>query len=84
MFMNLDQKQHFVKLKKKKVFFIFHLTEGKAYFVGGMSADTTPCDMFVELDLETNKWQKLAPLPTPRYATFVFLIKDKMYVLGEL
>ena len=54
------------------------------YFVGGMSDDTNPSDMFVELDVETDQWQKMPPMPTGRYATFSFLIDDKVYVLGKL
>ena len=49
-----------------------------------MSADTSPFDLFVELDLETLKWQKMPPMPTQRYATFSFLIDDKLYVIGNI
>ena len=48
-----------------------------------MAEDTNPSELFVELDLETEQWQKMPPMPTPRYATFSFLIDDKVYVLGE-
>ncbi|GFS23819.1 kelch domain-containing protein 8B [Elysia marginata] len=50
--------------------------------MGGMSADTSPFDKFVELDLETFKWQLMPAMPTPRYATFAFLVDDKLYVIG--
>lgn len=52
--------------------------------LGGMALDTNPRDMFVEFDIAENKWKKLAHIPTPRYASSVFLIEDKLYVLGEV
>ena len=57
--------------------------EGRIYVVGGMGADTNPKDYFMGFDVENNRWQSLSPMPTPRYATFSFLIKDKLYVLGK-
>ena len=41
-----------------------------------------PAD-FMSYDVDTNRWSSLAPMPTPRYATFSFLIDDKLYVLGN-
>lgn len=55
----------------------------KIIVVGGMALDTNPRDMFVEFDVAENKWQKLPSMPTPRYATTVFLISDKLYVIGK-
>ena len=73
----------FFPIYAESVFLIFFSGE-KAYFMGGMSADTSPFDKFVELDLETFKWQIMPAMPTPRYATFAFLIDDKLYVIGKV
>jgi len=51
--------------------------------VGGMSIDTNPKDYLMQYDPETNQWKMLPSMPTARYATFSFLINDKLYVLGE-
>lgn len=59
-------------------------TENKVLVMGGMAIDTNPRDMFVEFDVEENKWKKLPGMPTARYATFAFLVGDKLYVVGEI
>ena len=51
--------------------------------MGGMATDTNPRDFFRSIDLEENKWKSLPPMPTPRYASFAFLINEKLYVIGE-
>ena len=51
--------------------------------VGGMSVDTNPKDYVMSYDLESNRWQSLPAMPTPRYATSSFLINDKLYVIGK-
>ena len=51
--------------------------------VGGMSIDTNPKDHMMSYDLETDRWQSLPSMPTARYASFSFLIHDKLYVLGR-
>ncbi|KAK3608348.1 hypothetical protein CHS0354_030803 [Potamilus streckersoni] len=56
--------------------------DGKVLAVGGMATDTNPRDYFRSFDVEANRWKALSPMPTPRYATFSFLIKDKFYVIG--
>jgi hypothetical protein len=58
-------------------------TDGKVVVVGGMGLDTNPKDFFMSFDVHTNKWQALAPMPTARYATFVFLVGSKLYVVGQ-
>ena len=60
-----------------------NISDGKVIVVGGMAFDTNPKDYLMSYDLETNKWKSLAAMPTPRYATFSFLINDKLYVMGE-
>ena len=57
-------------------------SDGKIYAVGGMGLDTNPRDTLMCYDIETNLWSSLPKMPTPRYATFSFLIHDKLYVLG--
>ena len=59
------------------------VTGDKILVIGGMALDTNPRDMFVEFDVAGNTWQKLPSMPTPRYATFAFLIGDKLYVVGK-
>lgn len=49
-----------------------------------MGYDTNPKDYVLSYDLETNRWQSFASMPTPRYATFSFLIENRLYVLGKL
>lgn len=56
--------------------------DGRIITVGGMGPDTNPRDYLMSYDLETDKWSSLPAMPTPRYATFSFLIKDRLYVLG--
>lgn len=58
-------------------------TDNKIYCVGGMGADTNPKDHFLAYDPATNLWQSFPVMPTPRYATFSFLINNKLYVLGK-
>ena len=73
-----------------EIFFIVSLispltiSDGKILVVGGMGLDTNPKDYLMSYDVENDRWQSLTPMPTPRYATFSFLINDKLYVLGEL
>lgn len=59
------------------------LAEGKVLTIGGMGIDTNPKDYFMSYDIESNRWQSLPPMPTPRYACFAFIVKDKLYVLGK-
>jgi len=49
---------------------------------GGMSIDTNPKDYLMQYDAERDVWKSLASMPTARYATYSFLIHDKLYVLG--
>ena len=58
-------------------------TDGRVLTVGGMSIDTNPCNSFMSYNIETDKWSSLPPMPTARYATFSFLINNKLYVLGK-
>nr|KAG5705559.1 hypothetical protein BaRGS_034757 [Batillaria attramentaria] len=57
-------------------------SDNKVLVIGGMAVDTNPRDMFVEFDVEGNKWKKLPGIPTARYASSAFLIGDKLYVIG--
>lgn len=57
--------------------------DGKVIVVGGMSTDTNPMDHMLSYDTETDRWQSLPSMPTARYASFAFLIHDKLYVLGK-
>lgn len=50
--------------------------------MGGNGADTNPVDAVSSIKIEENKWKALPPMPTARYATFSFLIDDKLYVIG--
>ena len=50
--------------------------------VGGMSVDTNPKDYLMQYDPDTDRWKMLPSMPTPRYATFSFLIANKLYVIG--
>ena len=59
------------------------LVDERVLVMGGMSTDTNPQDIFSSIDLEENKWKRLPPIPTPRYATFSFLINEKLYVIGK-
>ena len=52
--------------------------------VGGMSSDSNPKDHLMQYDADKDVWKSLASMPTARYATFSFLIHDKLYVLGRL
>lgn len=61
---------------------VFLGTDNKVYVVGGMSIDTNPKDHFMQYDVEKDIWKSLPSMPTARYATFSFLIRDKLYVLG--
>ena len=51
--------------------------------VGGNGADTNPVDSVSSIDVDENKWKGMPPMPTARYATFSFLIDDKLYVIGK-
>jgi hypothetical protein len=59
-------------------------TDDKVLVMGGMGVDTNPNDSFMMIDLDENKWKGLKPMPTARYATFSFIINDKLYVIGKL
>ena len=61
----------------------YNVLDGKAYVIGGMAYDTNPRDHLMCYDVETNLWQSLPPMPTLRYATFNFLIENKLYVIGK-
>lgn len=58
------------------------MTDGKVYAAGGMAFDTNPRDSFMSFEVEKNQWKILPSLPTPRYASFSFLMNDKFYVIG--
>ena len=58
------------------------IVDGKVIVVGGMGVDTKPKDYLLEYDAVTDKWMSLPAMPTPRYATFTFLINDNLYVIG--
>lgn len=58
--------------------------DGKVIVVGGMSVDTNPKDYLMQYDVENDRWKALPSMPTARYATFSFLIGDKLYVIGEI
>lgn len=60
------------------------VVDDKLIVVGGMGIDTNPKDYLMQYDAEKDVWKSLASMPTPRYATFSFLIRDKLYVLGKL
>lgn len=62
--------------------FLMFVSDGKIIAVGGMGTDTNPYDSLVEIDVSENKWKELPAMPTARYATFSFLIQDKLYVIG--
>ena len=59
------------------------VSDEKAYLIGGMGLDTNPKDQFVSYNVEINKFEKHPNMPTPRYASFSFLIDDQLYVLGR-
>ena len=61
----------------------FHFEDGKVVVVGGMGIDTNPKDFFMSYDVVTNKWQALTSMPSARYATFTFLVKNWLYVIGK-
>ena len=63
---------------------VVYITEGKVVAVGGMGTDTNPFDSLVEIDVDENKWKELPAMPTARYATFSFLMNDKLYVIGKV
>ena len=58
------------------------VADDKVIVVGGMSVDTNPKDYLMQYDADRDVWKSLPTMPTPRYATFSFLIRDKLYVLG--
>jgi len=60
------------------------VVDGKVIVVGGMSSDSNPKDYLMQYDADKDVWKSLASMPTARYATFSFLIHDKLYVLGRL
>lgn len=70
-------------MEKMHIYLWLIVADGKIYVVGGMSTEGNPRDLFMSYDVTKNKWASLLPMPTARYATFSFLIDDKMYVLGE-
>lgn len=58
------------------------VVDGKLIVVGGMSIDTNPKDYLMQYDADRDVWKNLASMPTARYATYSFLTRDKLYVLG--
>ena len=48
-----------------------------------MSLDTNPRDCLLCYDIELEQWKVLPSMPTARYATFSFIINDKLYVIGK-
>ena len=62
----------------------YSLIDGKVLVVGGMSIDTNPKDHFMSYDIESNRWQSLPPMPTPRYATSSLFVGGKLYVIGKV
>lgn len=62
--------------------FVFFFQDGKMFVVGGMSIDTNPKDYLMQYDPESDRWKMMPSMPTARYATFSFLINNKLYVIG--
>jgi len=60
------------------------VVDGKVIVVGGMGSDSNPKDYLMQYDADKDVWKSLASMPSARYATFSFLIHDKLYVLGRL
>ena len=58
-------------------------SDGKILVVGGMGYDTNPKEYIMSFDVEKNLWASLPSMPTARYATFSFLISEKLYVIGK-
>jgi len=56
--------------------------EDKVLVVGGMAVDTNPKDYLMQYDWQKDLWKSLPSMPTARYATFSFLVNDRLYVLG--
>jgi len=51
--------------------------------MGGMSSDTNPRGTILSYDVENDTWKKYAAeMDVPRYATFSFLINEKIYTIG--
>lgn len=46
--------------------------------------DTNPKDTLCSYDVESNTWKAMKGMPTPRYATYSFLVNEKLYVCGKL
>ena len=53
------------------------------YIVGGMAGDTNPQCSVMKYDVEQDIWDNLPSFDVPRYATFSFLVNDKLYVIGK-
>ena len=59
--------------------------DGKIYVVGGFTKgfrDRGPVDTVWQYDPATNRWERRAPLPTPRGALAVAALDGKIYALG--
>ena len=48
-----------------------------------MAVDTNSRDYFCSFDISKNQWKELPSMPTARYASFSFLIGDRLYVIGK-
>jgi hypothetical protein len=53
---------------------------GKIYAIGGQSSDGNILNSNIEYDPVTGTWSEKAPMPTPRYAAAVAVVKDVVYV----
>ena len=65
----------------ESLFIIF--LDNKIIVCGGMGMDTNPKDTLCAYDAESNTWKAMKGMPTPRYATYSFLVNEKLYVCGK-
>src|SRR5207237_8377281 len=59
--------------------------DGKIYVVGGFAKsfrERTPVDSVWQYDPAADRWERRAPLPTPRGALAVAVIEGKIYAMG--
>lgn len=59
------------------------IPDNKIIVCGGMGSDTNPKDTLCAYDVETNTWKQMKGMPTARYATYSFLVNEKLYVCGK-
>ena len=60
-----------------------YLRENKIYVVGGRDGQT-PVQAVEVYDLETQQWEKLAPIPSIRVFYSVLGVQDEIFILGGL